>query len=233
MGMDCVGIAYYGYESPNYKEWLDYGPEVYGFGLNETRGDEGVYLTMDDQSEYRLAIHPGEVNRMAYVGLHMKNKFAWEDGIETLRRYGIEVTVGDEELEAKRGCSGVAQFKDPDGWPHELAYGLKYDRARWRPGRAHAGFESPTYGLGHTVLISNDLAKIDDYALNCMEYKWFIHGLKKGMASFYRTKLSNLSHVVAYGCNPNHQYGDTTTALPHIGIYCNTLDDVGIAYDLV
>jgi extradiol dioxygenase len=230
--VEIYGIAYVGYESPNAKEMLDYGPEVLGMGLNESRNDDSVYLTMDD-TDYRLAIHPGERNRMAYIGLEMKNKWAWETGIEKLRSDGFEVTIGDAELEAQRGCYGVAQFKDPDGWAHELVYGQTYTTNSWRSGRPHQGFQSNKYGLGHTVLMAKDRDVTEKYCKDTMGYKWYIQGLRKGAATFWRFNNSNLSHNIAYGINPNHVYGDTASIIPHIGVYCNTLDDVGIAYDIV
>jgi 2,3-dihydroxybiphenyl 1,2-dioxygenase len=232
MPMDNTGIAYMGYESPNYKEMMDYGPQVFGFGLNESFDDDAVYLTMDDRA-FRIAVHPGETNRLAYIGLEMKDRWAWEAGVEQLRRGGIEVTIGDAELEERRGVLGVAQFKDPSGWPHELIYGHRYLTDSFASGRPHQGFQSSKYGVGHTVLTSHDLAATEAYARDIMEYKWFLAGLRKGGASFWRCKLNNLSHNVAYGYNPNHVIGDTATSIPHMGLYCKTLDDVGIAWDLV
>ena len=233
MGLEVIGLGYLGYESPNHKAMLDYGPEVFGFGLDESRDYDVVRLTMDDRSAWRIAVHPGQTNRLAYAGLQVATKLLWEEGVEHLRRHGVEVTVGDDELEAARGCSGVAQFRDPSGWPYELCYGLEYDSGRWRPGRAHAGFRSAQYGVGHTVFATSDLDATRRFCDEVLEYKWYNHGLRKDMAAFYRTKRSDLSHVVAYVKNPQHTYGDTSLHLPHAGIYCETLDDVGIAYDIV
>jgi 2,3-dihydroxybiphenyl 1,2-dioxygenase len=231
--VDIYGIAYVGYESPNAKQMRDFGPEVFAFGLNESRADDSVYLTMDDR-EYRIAVHPGEVDRMAYIGLEMKDKWAWENGVETLRSAGFEVTVGDTDLEAQRGVYGVAQFEDPAGWPHELVYGHAYTTGGWRGGgRPHAGFQSEKYGLGHTVLSAANHDEVDRYCRDTMGYRWYVQGVRKGFASFWRFNNNNLSHNIAYAINPNHKYGDTATSVPHIGVYCNTLDDVGIAWDVV
>src|ERR1700761_1037890 len=99
--IDLFGISYVGYESPNAREMAEYGPRVFGFGLNESRDDDVVYLTMDDQ-DYRIAVHPGERTRQLYVGVETKDKWSWEQGVETLRSAGIDVAIGDAELEAKR-----------------------------------------------------------------------------------------------------------------------------------
>jgi extradiol dioxygenase len=230
--MDIFGIAYMGYESPNYKEMAEYMPEVFGFGLNTSSADETTYLQTDDLN-FRVAIHPGEQNRFVYLGLEMKDKWEWENGIERLRSNGFEVEVGNEDLEALRGCFGVAQFRDPGGWPHELVYGQREEVGSFSPGRPHAGFQTPTYGLGHTVLVASDKAELEHFAADVMEYHWYVQGIVKGLGSFWRCNKNNLSHNVAYFMNPAHVYGDTTSSLPHIGVYCKTLDDVGIAYDHV
>jgi extradiol dioxygenase len=229
--VEIYGIAYVGYESPNHRSMEQYGPEVYGFGLNESRDDGSVYLTMDDH-DYRIAVHPGPVARQVYVGLSLKDKWEFENAVETLRSAGIAVKVGDEDLEAQRGCYGVAQFNDPAGWPMELCYGRKIATGSFVPGRPISGFQTKRYGLGHTVLAASDLAEINNYCKNVMGYRWYIHGLRKNGASFWRFKNNDLSHNIAYAIIPGFAY-EKNMMVPHIGIYCNTLDDVGIACDIV
>jgi extradiol dioxygenase len=229
--MDIFGISYIGYESPNYQEMADYCPEVYGFELNDRRGGDAVYLKMDDAT-FRLAIHPGERNRLAYIGWEMQNRWAFESAVETLAAAGVDVTIGDADLEAERGVHGLAQFRDPAGWPHELCYGQGVDPQRFRPGRGHAGFCSDEHGVGHTVLTTHSLSEVEDFCKNVMAFNWFGHGLVKNFATFWRAKHNVLSHNVGYALHPKHQYGDTARGLPHLGIYARELDDVGIAYDL-
>lgn len=229
--MEVVGIAYVGWESTNHRSMLEYGPEVFGFGLNESVNDDSVYLRMDDHA-WRIAVHPGPRDRLAYVGWEMKDSYAWEQGVEELRSAGVEVTIGHEDLEEQRACYGVAQFVDPDGWPHELVFGHRYDTNSFRPGRAHRGFNT-NHGLGHiaSVPVSN-LDEVNRFCRDVMQHRWYMHGPRKGRTAFWRAKRCELSHNIVYRSDPTHEYGDTTQA-PHMGLYNRSLDDVGIALDRV
>lgn len=228
--MESFGLGYVGWESPNYKEMAGYAPEVFGFGLHTAQNDDATYLTMDDAA-FRIAIHPGPENRLIYLGHEMKDKWAFETGVEELRSKGFEVTIGDEELEAKRHVFGVAQFRDPAGWPHELFYGQQMIPRHFRPGRGHAGFYMDR-GF-HTVLFASNQKEIEEFCKDVMQFRFTSEGLRKNSAGFWRSKNNLMFHNCAYAYNPNHRYGDTASSLPHIGIYCKDLDDVGIAYDLV
>src|SRR5262249_14534320 len=77
-----------------------------------------------------------------------------------------------------------------------------------------------------------DLAEIENYCKNVMGYRWYIHGLRKNAATFWRFQNNNLSHNIAYGIVPGFAY-EKNMMVPHIGIYCEKLDDVGIAHDIV
>jgi hypothetical protein len=91
--VDIFDIAYIGYESPNNKAMLDAGPVIFGFGLMESRDDDTVYLTLDDNL-YRIAVHQGQRDRFAYGGWALKDKWPWESGIEELHGAGVPVDAG-------------------------------------------------------------------------------------------------------------------------------------------
>jgi 2,3-dihydroxybiphenyl 1,2-dioxygenase len=228
--MDILGIGYLGVESPHYREWLTFGPEILGFGLAAPRdGDGTVYLRMDDR-RYRIAIHPGDVEQVLYIGWELANRPAFDAALATLEDAGVEVTMGDAELVEQRGVMEVARFKDPVGYQHEIFYGQKFTMRSFVPGRRHGGFVADDLGLGHMVLITPEYpAELDDFLANVMGFRWFGHGHEgaRGRIGFWGTKLNPLSHNIAYGLIPGHR------GLHHIGIAVNDLDDVGIAHDLV
>ena len=81
--MDIIGIGYLGFEATDLDAWRDYGPSVMGFGMSKNPdGDpDSVYFRIDDR-RHRFAFHPGDVDRLAYIG--------W--GSE--RSYGVQASLG-------------------------------------------------------------------------------------------------------------------------------------------
>ena len=224
--MDIVGLGYLGFESEQAKQWLEYGPEVCGFGLNQTRNDDVVYLRMDDR-HHRIAIRPGDTERLSYIGWEMKDRPAYEAGVAKLRSSGLDVSIGDAALEAERGVLAVAQFTDPAGFQHELFYGQQFHPGSFVPGRPMAGFVAEELGIGHIVLVvPRPMPELETFCEDVLGFKWFGHGARKGLGCFYRSKLNPRSHNIAYLTIPGH------VGIHHIGIEVKALDDLGIAYDL-
>ncbi len=228
--MDILGIGYVGVESPTAREWLTFGPEVLGLGLADPRpDDETVYLRMDDH-RYRIAIHPGETDRLAYIGWEVTGRQAYDAALVTLAKAGIETETGDASLVERRGVMEVTRFTDPAGYQNEIFYGLKYQLHSFLPGRPHGGFNAGTNGVGHAVLIMPEYPPdLDAFLTDVMGFRLFGHGHngRRGQMGFWGAKLNPLSHNIAYGVIPGH-FG-----IHHVGISVNDLDDVGIAQDRV
>ena len=227
--MEILGIGYLGFESATHKEWIDYGTEVLGMGLMEPRegDDETVYLRMDDR-RWRIAVHPGEVDHLAYIGWECKDRPSFRDAIKTLEDAGYPVEIGDAALAAKRAVKEVARFKDPVGYQHELFYAQEFNTNSFAPGRPHQGFIAEENGIGHIVLIVPEYTdELDDFCTNVMGFGWFGQGAAPmGRFGFYRAKLNEESHNIAYMLAPGMM------GIHHIGIICKSLDDVGVAYDM-
>lgn len=225
--MDILGIAYLGFESPNNKAWTEFGPEVLGLQLTEPNGeDETVYLRMDDR-RWRIAIHPGEKDKLSYVGWLLRSKPAFEDAIARLEAAGTLVTRPDPEVVEQRAVREVAQFLDPAGYPHELCYGQKFEPNTFIPGRPHHGFVADRNGVGHVVLVVPDFSdELDRFWQDTMGFGWFGAGAGPGRAGFYRAKLSELSH------NLGIVHGPGLFGFHHIGMPVRRVEDVGIALDL-
>jgi 2,3-dihydroxybiphenyl 1,2-dioxygenase len=228
--MDILGIGYVGAESPTARDWLTFGPEVLGFGVADSRpDDETIYLRMDDR-RYRIAVHPGETDRLAYIGWELTGRAAYDAAVGKLVDAGVEFETGDAELAERRGVMEVTRFTDPAGYQNEIFYGQKYQLHSFLPGRPHGGFVAGLAGVGHLVLIMPEYpAGLDDFLTDVMGFRLFGHGHngRRGQIGFWSASLNPTSHNIAYGVIPGH-FG-----IHHIGIGVNDLDDVGIAQDRV
>ena len=129
-------LSYVGLVSPNHRDWLDYGPKVLGCEVAPVGPDGATRLRVDDMC-YRLAIHPGEEDQLAYVGWGMANERDLEDFVAHLREHDVEVTHADEATVAERQAADVYWFDDPFGIRHASSPGgARRSRARSRPDAA-------------------------------------------------------------------------------------------------
>jgi hypothetical protein len=149
--MDILGLGYVGFETSDVKAWAEYGPSVLGFGLSDRSNDETAYLRMDDRS-FRVAMHSGKRDQISYMGWELQHRPAFESAIDVLQQAGLDVEIGDEELEERRAVHAVAAFHDPAGYRHEIFYGQQTHPHSFLPGRPFGGFVAGSLGLGHVVL---------------------------------------------------------------------------------
>ncbi|MCU1454111.1 MAG: 2,3-dihydroxybiphenyl 1,2-dioxygenase [Acidimicrobiales bacterium] len=223
--MDICSLGYLGFDTVDTKAWADYAPAVLGFGLAPASDAETVYLRMDDR-RYRIALHAGERDRIAYMGWELQNRPAFEAAVDELERGGVAVDAGDDDLAERRGVHALATFRDPVGYRHEIFYGQESLPHSFVPGRAFGGFVAGNLGLGHVVLAVPEVTdELKRFATDVMGLVWTGQGSRKSSA-FYRPSGNLRSHAIAYANIPGH-FG-----IHHMGISVQELDDVGIAYDL-
>lgn len=228
--MDIIGIGYVGLESPNIDAWRDYGPNVLGLGVRPAREEDpqSLYLRMDDRC-HRIAIHPGPIDRLTYIGWEAQGRLAFNAAVDTLQAEGVEFSRGDDALCRLRGVRELVRFTDPVGFQHELFYAQKWDPHSFVPGIHGRRFIADERGLGHVVLITPEYtAELEDFLIRVMGFHWYGSGAGKGRTGFFRSKLnSKTSHDIAYGLRPGYR------GLQHIGMFMATLRDVGQTYDIV
>ena len=228
--MDLCGIGYIGFETPAIEAWRDYGPSVMGFGIgkNPENDPDSLYLRMDDR-RWRLAFHPGEIDRVAYFGWEAVGREAFEGCKAKLDEDSVAYTAGDDDLKTRRGVRELISFKDPAGFRHEIFYGHKWNPGTFVPGRPHTGFETEERGFGHAVVMVPDFSReLEDFFLKTMGMSWYGWGAGKGRTGFFRTKLNNkTSHDIGIGHAPGKM------GIQHIGLTVKSIRDVGETFDLV
>lgn len=218
-------LAYLGIISPAYKEWETFGPEVLGVQHAGHGPDGSVRLRVDDAA-HRIAIHPGEKDKICYIGWSLKDEADAKAVANRVAAHGIEVTRSRQEEHEERKVEGFYWFQDPSGFRHELSWGQVFTTAPFCAGRGVKGFRTGDQGLGHVVLAVADLEQSDRFYREVMGFHPS-DTVKDGdlQAHFYH--VNGRHHSLAIGRLPNRQ-----PAFLHLMIEVNELDDVGTTLDL-
>lgn len=229
--MKILSLGYLGFETPQYADWLTFGPQVMGLGLGGRGPDGAVLLKMDDR-KFRLALHPGDVNRVRYIGWELRDLHAFEAALEELTAAGQPFELASREQLQERGVAGMVRLEDPAGFPHEIYYGQAFWPNSFLRGRPMAGFLADELGLGHLILgVPEFTPQLHAFVVGILGFSVFSafdfaeggEGKIKRL-EFYR--CNRRTHVLGYAPFPGRK------GLHHVGIDTLHLDDVGTCMDL-
>ncbi|MEJ2895930.1 hypothetical protein WC434_08060, partial [Bordetella avium] len=117
-----TSLAYFGATSPAHADWDTFGPQVLGAERVDPGPDGAVRLRFDEMA-YRMAIHPGDRNAVAYIGWETSGEDGAGSIVQRLIDHGIAVARASQEEAALRQVLGFYWFVDPAGIRHELAWG--------------------------------------------------------------------------------------------------------------
>lgn len=217
--MNVVALGYVGIETTNPQAWADFGPNILGLSIGEPR-DGTLFLRMDERS-YRLAVHRGDQDRLAYMGWEVPTLAALDETERRLEAAGVETRRGTPEECHARQVRAFVQCSDPARNSLELFCGQLTAADRFLPRRAISGFVTGDMGLGHVVLSVPDITA---------GLRFYVDLLGFRVSDFMANRLA-FFHV-----NPRHhslaigQLG--RVGLSHIMVEAQSLDDVGRTYDL-
>lgn len=215
-------LAYLGVNTPGHEEWNTFGPEVLGLQTAEPGPDGAVRLRMDD-AVWRLSVHPGEKQDLAYVGWSVADKAAADELARKLNDAGVDTHDGDPETVKARDVEGLTWFTDPFGFRHELSWGRSFVPSSFRPGRPLSGFKTGEQGMGHIVLLVPSLEKADAFYAGVLGFR-LSDRIFDGQinARFYH--INGRHHSLAVAEAP-------VTALQHMMLEVTSMDDVGQCLD--
>ncbi len=215
-------LGYIGFTSPNAEKWLEFGPDVLGLELAGRGPDGAVRLRVDDAA-WRISVHPGERDDLAYLGWTVGGPDELEQAIVALEKHGFEVTRGDKQLAALRAVTDLAFFRDPFGFRHELSVGLLHKPASFRPGQPLTRFVTGDGGLGHAVLLVPDLRRAEEFYLNVLGFK-LSDRIESGISIRF-LHCNGRHHTVAFAAIPG------MVGMHHLMLEVGSLEDVGKALD--
>ena len=219
-------LSYVGFTSPNADDWRPFATDILGAELAPDGPDGEVRVRIDDQA-WRIAIHPGDRNDVAYFGWQVVDDDARAALHSNLEAAGIEVHA-DAATASERQVATLDWFVDPFGFRHELISGAG-QAGPITPGRPLDGsFVTGEQGVGHVVLIVPDLEAGHTFVTEVMGMRIsdYIDG-KGGELRFYHCPGSAARHhTVALSAAPNLR------GFHHLMIEVTDVDDVGRGLDL-
>lgn len=205
-------LAHIGFTSPSADQWRTFGPEVLGAQLAPDGPDGAVRLRLDEAA-YRIAVHPGQTDDLAYLGWLADDPDA---AVASVEAAGITVER-----------DGVAAFTDPFGFRHRIS-GQLDEGGPFTPGRKLSGFVTGEQGVGHAVLIVPDLAAAEAFYTGVLGLR-ASDSIEAGMSLrfFHCPGKAARHHTLALVGVPG------MTGMHHLMLEVGTLDDVGTALDIV
>lgn len=217
-------LAYIGFTTPSAEEWRSFGPDILGLQSIDPGAAAAARFRSDSRS-WRIAIHHGDTDQLAYLGWEVDGADGMSRAIEVLTAAGVTVDTSDTSLAAARDAAAVAAFTDPFGFRHELAYGLADAATPFVPGRPGVEFVTGDGGLGHAVLIVPDLQQATEFYVGLLG---FGHSDDIDMGLHVRfLHCNSRHHTLAFSAVPG------MVGVHHLMLEVVDSDDVGRAYDLV
>ncbi|MFI6778227.1 MULTISPECIES: VOC family protein [Nocardia] len=221
-------LGYVGFQTPRIDEWEPLASEIIGFETSP-QVDGSLRIRWDDRA-YRLQLHPGPDDRIAYIGWEIRDQQELRSFVDHLRSHGISVAEGSEELARERSVQQLATFTDPYGLPLEVFTGQTYLDRTFRGRRATTGFITGAQGAGHIVVVVPSLEGAYAFYRDILGFRVTdVVDTGFGVMSFLR--LNPRHHSLALWEMPGAP--DGLIGLQHLMVEAHDFDDVGRAYDLV
>lgn len=223
-------LGYLGLGVSDAAAWERFATEVIGLQIGERSRDGTLFLRMDDY-HHRLAIHPGGLDDLAYIGWEVPDAQTLGAVAGQLEAAGTVVAEGTREEAQVRRVVELIKFKDPNGVDSEVFYGPLVESERFVSPRLVSGFKTGSMGMGHLVLL------VDDFE---QSMKFYQQALGMRISDFVTTEVGHgrVMTLAFLHCNPRHH---TLALLPiprppqrlnHILLELNSIDDVGATYYL-
>ncbi len=217
--MDIVALGYVGIQATKPEAWAAFGPNILGLPVADQR-DGTLFLRMDERS-YRLAIHRGDQDGLAYMGWEVPTLAALDQAERQLDASGVETRRGTEEECQARQVRALVHCNDPAGQNLELFCGQTTAAYAFLPARPVSGFVTGDMGLGHVVVSIPDFAAAVSFYVDLLGFR--VSDFMGNRMAFFHVNPRH--HSLAVG-----QLG--RPGLNHIMVEVQSLDDVGRTYDL-
>jgi len=227
--MASRGLGYIGIESTDPARWAEYGTSVLGLMATAAPSDASApgstWLKMD-RRHHRIAVHPADTDRCAYVGWEYADAGELEDACARVEAAGAAVKQLDADEARARGVRAGARFDDPWGNTNELFFGQAVDEELFVSPQGVSGFLTDGVGVGHVLFAVPSSWDAANFYISALDFKLtdFFSWGPNAAVFLHTTKRHHSLAFVDLPLPGGH-------GLNHFMIEANTLEDVGRAYD--
>ena len=227
--MSITQLGYLGIGVSDTKKWEEFATGILGLEVSDRLDDGTLYLRMDEH-DYRFILLPDGADDLAYAGWQVATAAALQELNGRLQAAGVRTEPGTKEEREFRKVVDLIKFEDPSGFHMEAFYGpLIQKSAPFQPSRPISGFKTGDLGMGHIVLVPNDLEETTSFyrdvlGMRISDYVHVSFGPMDRTLVFFH--CNGRHHSIAFGQLPGQR------KMSHFMMELNTVDDVGSAYYL-
>ncbi|MEM9439798.1 MAG: VOC family protein [Pseudomonadota bacterium] len=219
MGISALG--YLGVRSDKLEDWSSFASGL--LGMQEVdRGGRARSFRMDDRKQ-RFVVSGEAGDALAFMGWEVDDADNLDALAAKLDNVGVRVTYGSAAFADQRFVDRLIYFDDPAGNRIELFHGSMVDSTPFRPGRAHSGFVTGAFGLGHAVLHVQNVDQLLPFYRDLLGFGLSDFGLEPVPAYFFHVNQRHHSFALI---------GSGRHGFHHFMVEYGHLDDVGQGYDL-
>ena len=219
--MAITELGYLGVHSDRVADWADFATGLLGMQQID-RGGKNLCFRMDDRAQrFVVSGEPGD--GLAFMGWAVDTAADLDHYAARLEAAGHAVTLGSRALADRRFVDRLIHVTDPAGNRIELFHGPLHDSDPFRPGRAHSGFVTGPYGLGHAVLHVPDAECLVPFYRDVLGFHLSDYGRQPVPLYFFHVNGRHHSFALI---------GSGHAGFHHFMVEYQSLDDVGQGYDL-
>jgi 2,3-dihydroxybiphenyl 1,2-dioxygenase len=229
-------LGYVGLGVSNLSAWRAFACDIMGLEWHEDVNSDGrAYLRMD-YWHHRFVLHPDDRDDLQYVGFRAAGPDQLNQIRTQLEALGVEVKAASAAQAAERKVLEYFTATDPGGVPVEVFHGPEVDGYHpMRPGRGmHGRFRTGAAGMGHIVVRDRGVEASARFYREGL-------GMQGNIEAMVRLPDGSVQSPVFLHCNErDHTVGIGAGAmnpvnyrLHHVMVEVDSIDDVGLAYDLV
>ncbi len=219
MGISSLG--YLGVHTDRTADWSDFAGRLLGMQQVD-RGARSLSFRMDDRKQrFVVSGEPGDA--LAFMGWEVDRKEDLDAYAKRLDAANVPVNRAVSGLADRRFVEELIYFDDPAGNRIELFVNPLIDSDPFVPGRAHSGFVTGPYGLGHAVLHVAGAESLVPFYSDLLDFRLTDFGLTPVPLYFFHVNGRHHSFAMI---------GSGKAGFHHFMVEYASLDDVGQGYDL-